>query len=324
MTARALLKAPSMTTSRLILLCLVAPLAACTVGGEAGDDTSAGDDGVTGETLAGSISSDRTITGPVTMTTDTQIEAGTTLTFAAGATLTAETAKTLRVYGTLLLQGAGGSPVTIGATSATWAGIVAETGATVTASYVEGGATAVFVYSKAGSTVMIDHANLTGVGKASQVEGTVTITASTFEGNSGVNILSTGNLSATDTTFLGLAGDTVVQTGGVLVLDHVDVGNTSTSADHCAMHLNAGSDVTVSYSNISDTTVGLMIGGTDGASFSYNNFENLTNLEDISSDVLNTNGVFDHNYITGTPAAIPGITITNPELALIADAGPRI
>jgi hypothetical protein len=248
-----------------------------------------------------------------------------TLTISAGTVIEAATGKKLSVQGTLAIQGAAGSEVMIAPPSGSgaWNGFVAETGSTVNIAYVSGTDVANFLYSKPNSNATLDHINVTGIGKASQVEGTVTITKSSFEGMSGINILATGNINVSDTYFLGTAGDTVVQTGGVLVLDHVNVGNTSSNTDHCAMHLNAGSDVTVSYSNISDTSVGLMIGGTDGASFMWNNFENLTNLEDISVDVDNSNGVFDHNYITGTPVPIPGITITNPEAARVPDAGPR-
>lgn len=313
-----------MKTARLIAFLFAAPLAACTVGGTGtGDDVPPGDDQPPGDGLSGSVAADRTLSGTVQMTDDTQVEAGVTLTVSAGTVLEPAAGKTLRIKGTLRIQGAAGSEVMIAPPAGAWAGIVAEAGATVEIAYVTGAMASVFVYSKATSTTTIDHANLTSIGKASQVEGAVTITSSHFEGNTGVNILSTGNLSATDTYFLGTTGDTVVQTGGTLVLDHVDVGNVSTGADHCALHINSGSDITVSYSNITDTTVGLMIGGTDGASFTYNNFSNLTNLEDISSDVLNTNGVFDHNYITGAPVTISGITFTNPETIAVPDAGPR-
>jgi hypothetical protein len=309
-----------MKTTWLIVL-LAAPLAACTAGEAASGDDAPGDD--TG-TFTGTITTDRTLTGAVSMTGDATIETGVTVTVSAGTMFEAATGKTLRVKGTLNVMGAAGSEVLMIASAGTWSGIVAETGGTVNIQYVEGGDVANFVYSKMGSTTVIDHVTLTGIGRASQIEGMVTITSSSFEGSAGVNIQTTGNLSATDTHFIGTAGDTVVQTGGVLVLDHVNVGNTSTSNDHCAMHLNAGSDVTVTASNISDTTVGLMIGGTDGAQFTGNNFENLTNLDDISVDVLNTNGVFDGNYITGTPTPIPGITITNPAPAKILTAGPRL
>jgi hypothetical protein len=311
-----------MQTRRLILA-LVLPLAACTVGGAPGDD-SPGDD-VAPDVLAGSVAMDRTITGSVTLLNDTTIEAGVTLTVSAGSVIEATTGKKISVKGTLVISGAAGSEVMIAPPSGggAWAGFVAETGGVVNIAYVEGTDVANFLYSKTGSTATIDHVNLIGIAKAVQAEGTVTITKSSFEGVSGINVLSTANVNVSDTSFIGTAGDTVVQTGGTLVLDHVNVGNTSTNNDHCAMHLNAGSDITVSYSNISDTTVGLMIGGTDGASFMWNNFANETNLEDISVDTPNTNGVFDHNYITGTPATIPGITITNPEAAAVPDAGPR-
>ena len=313
-----------MKTSRLILA-LVLPLAACTVGGaDDGTNPPPGDD--TGpQTLSGSITQDSTISGSVTLLNDATVEAGVTLTISAGTQIEATTGKKLSVKGTLLIQGVAGQEVAIAppAGGGAWAGIVAESGGSVDVAYVTGHDVAVFLYSKAGSTATIDHVTLTTAGKAAQVEGMVTITKSSFEGNTGVNILTTGNLSATDSTFNGTTGDTIVQTGGVLVLDHIAVGNTSTTNDHCAMHLNTGSDVTVSYSNIMDTTVGLMIGGTDGASFTYNNFDNLTNLEDISVDTPNANGIFDHNYIAGTPVTITGITISNPEAAMVPGTGPR-
>jgi len=313
-----------MKTSRLIFA-LVLPLAACTVGGaDDGTNPPPGDD--TGPTtLAGSVAQDTTVSGPVTLLNDTTVEAGVTLTIAAGTQLEATTGKKISVKGTLLIQGVAGQEIAIAppAGGGAWAGFVVETGGSADIAYVTGHDVANFLYSKSGSTATIDHVTITAAGKASQVEGMVTMTKSSFEGNTGVNVLTTGNLSATDCSFTGTTGDTIVQTGGVLVLDHISVGNTSTTNDHCAMHLNTGSDVTVSYSNIMDTTVGLMIGGTDGANFSYSNFDNITNLEDISSDTLNTNGTFDHNYIAGTPVTITGITFTNPETVMVPGTGPR-
>jgi hypothetical protein len=312
-----------MKTSRLILA-LVLPLAACTVGGTGDDMNPPPGDDTAPTTLAGSVSTDTMVSGPVTLLNDTTVEAGVTLTIAAGTVLDAQTAKKISVKGTLLIQGVAGQEVQIApATGGAWAGFVVETGGSADIAYVTGHDVANFLYSKSGSTATIDHVTMTNAGKATQVEGMVTITKSSFQGNTGINVLTTGNISATDSTFQGTSGDTIVQTGGTLVLDHIAVGSSSTGNDHCAMHINAGSDVTVSYSNIMDTTVGLMIGGTDGASYSYNNFSNLTNLEDISSDTLNSNGTFDHNYITGTVPNIPGITFTNPEAAMIPGTGPR-
>jgi len=314
----------TMKTTRLIALLLAAPLAACTVGG--GDDTvPPGDDTVppSGNDIAGAIAADVTLSGTVHLTDDATVNPGVTLTLSAGTVFEAATGKTLRVQGNLVISGALGQEVMMMPASGTWAGIVAEAGSNVNIAYVQGGMVSNFVYSKATSVVTIDHVILTGVGKASQVEGLVTITKSSFEGSSGVNVLTTGSLDASDTYFLGTAGDTLVQTGGTMTLDHIDVGNTSTTGDHCAFHINAGSAIAVSYSNITDTSVGLMIGGTTGANFMYNNFDNIMNLEDISSGVLNSGGVFDHNYITGTPTTIQGITITNPEAIAVATAGPR-
>jgi hypothetical protein len=269
-----------MKTTRLLVLLLAFPVAACTVGGADGP----GDDVVDPPTtISGSITSDTTVMGAVGLTGDATVEAGVTLTLAPGTVLEATVGKSLRVKGTLIVNGAAGQEVMMmpGAGQGAWAGIVAETGSTVNLQYVVGTTVANFLYSHTGSVVTIDHVTMAETTKALVVEGTVTVTNSRFDDikmNAGVNILSTGTLTASDTYFYGSGGDTIVQTGGALVLDHIDVGSMSTAADHCALHLNPGSDVTISYSNIRDTSVGLMIGGTTGANFTFNNFSNLENL----------------------------------------------
>jgi hypothetical protein len=315
--------AVTMKISRLAVLLLAVPLAACTVGGTGGDDGDDGDDGVTPGDLDGSITADRSVSGMVSMTNDVIVEPGVTLTIAAGSMLEVATGKTLRVRGTLAIEGAAGSEVTILPTTGNWAGIVAEAGSTVTASYVTGMDVANVVFSHMGSTTTLDHVTMTEVGHASVVQGMVTITRSRFEGISGVSIHETGHLDVSDTYFVGTAGDTVVQTGGTLIMAYTNVGNTATTGDHCAMHLNEGSHAEVTYSNISDTSVGLMIGGNVGSTFTFSNFQNELNLQDISSGVPNSGGSFDSNYITGTPPTIPGMPITNPAGAPIATAGPR-
>jgi hypothetical protein len=311
-----------MKNSRLAVF-LAVPLAACTVGGGGPGDDGGDDTTLPPGDLDGSITADRTVSGMLSMTNDVTVEAGVTLTVAAGSMIEVAPGKTLRVHGTLAIQGMAGSEVTIVPTSDTWAGIVAESGATVTASYLTGMDVANVVYSHMGSTSTLDHVTMMNVGQASVVQGMVTITRSRFEGRSGVSIHPSGYLDVSDSYFIGTAGDTVVQTGGTLIMAYTNVGNTSTSGDHCAMHLNDGSHAEVSYSNISDTSVGLMIGGNIGSTFTFSNFQNLENLQDISSGTPNT-GSFDNCYITGTPPTIAGMPITNPAAAPIATAGPRL
>jgi hypothetical protein len=311
-----------MKISRLIVVFLAVPLAACTVGGT-GDDGDDGDDGVTPGDLDGSITADRTVSGMVSMTNDVIVEPGVTLTIQAGSMLEVATGKTLRVRGTLAIEGAAGSGVTILPATGNWAGIVAESGSTVSATYLSGMDVANVVFSHVGSTTTLDHVVMTDVGHASVVQGMVTITRSRFEGISGVSIHDSGHLDVSDTYFIGTAGDTVVQTGGTLIMAYTNVGNTAVTGDHCAMHLNEASHAEVTYSNISDTSVGLMIGGNVGSTFTFSNFENQVNLQDISTGVPNSGGSFDGNYITGTPPTIPGMPITNPAGAPIATAGPR-
>src|SRR5690242_4265677 len=100
-----------MKTSRLIFA-LVLPLAACTVGG-ADDGTPPPGDDTGPTTLAGSVAQDTTVSGAVTLLNDTTVEAGVTLTIAAGTQLEATTGKKISVKGTLLVQGIAGQEVAI-------------------------------------------------------------------------------------------------------------------------------------------------------------------------------------------------------------------
>jgi hypothetical protein len=309
--------------TRLACLFLVVCAGACNVG-STGDD--GGDDGtgVPGE-ISGSVSQSATWSGTVTLVADATIEPNVTITVAAGTMFLAADSTKLTVRGTLQVDGVAGQDVSIlpvtGAVS--WAGIVAESGGVVDIAYATGMDVAKFVDCKSGATCSIDHANFTGVGYAIWAGGTATVTRSQFEGlvNQGV-FIDTGDLTITDSVFLGAGGDTIVQSGGSLDMSYSAVGNSATTGDHCAMHVGAAGSLSITYSNIEQTSVALMIGNTDGAVFNYNNF--LVNSSDVDPVGPNTAANFQHNYWdAGVPAPLAGFDFANPEAAPVATAGPR-
>ena len=320
-----------MKRTSLLAVLLAVPLMACTTGTVGDDvvgDDSGGDDTTTppGTTIGGNINTDQTLSGVVRMTGDAVVSPGVTLTLSAATEFPGAPGTTLTVSGTLLVQGALGTEARLVPVPGqpAWGGIVAQPGSTINIMYASVTGMDTIVDCKAGASCTLDHVTSTAVGKAVQADGNVTITRSRLEVTTGV-FINTGTVLMADSVLLGTSGDTIVQSGGSLTMEYSDVGNMNSTGDHCAMHLNPGSDAIVTYSIIRSTPYGLMINGTSGVVFNFNNWlDNTADIDRAASN--NVNADFQNNYFpNGTPLILQPnqFNFNNVLLEPVPDAGPR-
>lgn len=313
-----------MKAAAVLVLPLALLTAACVVGDSGGGD----DDDLPPPTgITGSITGDQTWSGAQTIVGNTTIEAGVTVTVTAGAAIEAMDGLTLRVKGTLRIDGTADAAVTLlpTADALTWAGIVADDGADVGITYAEGTDVATLLYCHTGATCALDHVTFDSLGKALVVEGTATLSKSRISNvqNGGVTVMN-GDLTITDTYLLTSTGDVVIQNGGSLVIDHSEIGETTGSYEHCDLHIGSAGALTITRSNIRSGVFGMMLGGTNGAVMQYNNWVENDPDQDISEVGLNTAVDLRFNYWDqGAPALGAEYDVTMAAAARITDAGPR-
>ncbi len=306
-----------------VALALTLLCGACVVGGDGDDDATVPPP--TG--ITGSIEGNQTWSGAQTIVGDTTIEDGATVTVTAGAAIEVRDGLTLRVRGTLRVEGTEAAKVTFLPTADAlgWAGIVADDGAEVSLAHVEGTDVATLVYCHGGATCALDHVVFDGLGKAVVVEGTATVTRSRISDvvNGGITVMN-GNLTITDSHVLTSSGDLVVQNGGTLVIEYSEIGETTGSYEHCDLHIGSAGSLRVTRSIIRSGVYGMMIGGTDGAVFQYNNWVENDAGNDVSEVGINSNVDMRFNYWDqGAPQLGPQFDVSSPAAEPIADAGPR-
>ena len=294
--AHALLYTPVM--NKLLLVALSLPLVACVVGSDqgAGDDgTGGGDDGSgsgsgsgSGMTTAGHIATNTTWTGPVSVTANTTVDPGITLTIAAGATVSVKAGVSITVSGIIDAQGTKASPVALGPETAGgyWSGLLIPTGGEIKYAFV----------------------NQTG-GGISTTGGKAVIVDSTMAKVSGDFLVMNGGNVDVSYSRIGLAE-------GV-------TGDTT----HCDMHFGGtGNVIKVTRSDIGTTPYGLMFYSGTGAIFTNNNwYGNQTDVDVTPGSGVS--GDFTGSWFDGpAPVAKNGTTLTG--LAALSatkliDAGPR-
>ncbi len=247
-----------------------------------------------------------------------------TVTVTAGTAITARDGVSLRVHGTLEVIGTADAPVSMLPAAMTWAGIVVESGGAASLAYVEGTDVATLLYCHAGALQCdLDHVDFTGISQAIIAEGPALVTASRFVeiANGGLTVRTGGNLTVRDSYILTSQGDLIVANGGTLTIEYSEIGDTLGSYDHCDLHINGGT-ISITRSNIIEGVYGMMLGGTDGAVFNYNNW--MGNDTDISEVGTNTAVNAQHNYwANGAPALGAAYDVSLEEPAPITDAGPR-
>lgn len=318
---------------RAALLGVVFLLPACTleaVGPGPGDDTG-GDDPpiVTGEgEKAGAITADETWSGTITLVGNVTIEPGATVTIAAGTELLGKDGLGITVEGSLVVAGTAEAPVTMGRADGAqrWAGIVAAAGGAVQIAYAEGTDVATLLYCHDGAALChLDHVDFSGISSAIIAEGVALVTSSRIVdiANGGLTVRGAGgDLTVRDSVITTSTGDLVVQTGGTLLVEYSEIGDTQGVFDHCNFHIGAAASLTITRTNIINGVYGMMLGGTSGASITYNNWTG--NTTDLSEVGVNTAVDLTNNYwANGAPALGAAYDVSSPAPAPIADAGPR-
>lgn len=287
--ARPLLYAVPM--SKLLALALAVPLLACTVGG--GDDTGGGGTGPDGGGggggggVSGTIAADATWTGSVTISGQTVIAAGVTVTVEAGTTISFEAGGVgVNVAGVLAVQGTKAAPVTIGPAAA-------------------GGNHGGFVIPTGGA-LELTYAVQTGGGIRTE-GGTATIVDS--------------RMSRTSGDFIVMSGGALAMSYSQLGLDAGQTGDTT----HCDLHFGGtGNTVSVTHSNIATAPYGLMFYGGTGAVFTGNNWYGNQTHVDTQPGVQ---GDFTGSWFEGSaPVPASGANLVGLDAlatARLADAGPR-
>jgi hypothetical protein len=309
--------------------------AACTVGTLGGPDpgggtgsdpgSGTGSDPQSGQ-ISGNITSDQTWSGNVTIAGNTVIDAGVTVTVAAGTTIEGKAGASVHVSGVLDMQGTKDSVVTVLPVQGvpTWPGFVADQGGSLTMTHVMGSNIATLAYCHAGATCSLDHVDFSAMGLAVAVEGTMTINASrlTQVSNGGVTITG-GDLKIVDSYVLTSQGDIIIQNGGKLDVQYSEIGDAQGSYEHCDFHINSAASLSITHSNIRNGVYGMMIGGTTNATIQYDNFVKNGKGTDIDPLSTNTNADFQYNYWDQGAPTMPGGNFANTMAAMITDAGPR-
>ncbi len=281
--------------NKLLALALSLPLFACVVGSDqpAGTGDPGGDDGTgsgsgSNTTTPGHITTNTTWTGDVAVTANTTVDAGVTLTIAAGAKVTVKSGIALTVNGTIDAQGTKASPVTIGPDVAGgfWSGISIPAGGAIRYAYV----------------------NQTG-GGISTSGGSATIVDSQMAKVSG--------------DFLVMNGGSVDVSYSRIGLPENATGDTT----HCDMHFGGtGNTIKVTHSDIGTTSYGLMFYAGTGAIFTNNNwYGNQTDVDVTPGSGVS--GDFTGSWFDGTaPVQKTGTTLTGLNAlsaTKLLDAGPR-
>jgi hypothetical protein len=266
--------------NKLLTLGLSLPLLACVVGGDAttGDDGSggSGSNGSNGSNGSGTpdtalhISSDMTLTPTYDVAKQTVVDAGATVTIPAGATVTFAPNTSIEVRGTVVVQGSKASPVHLSPATA-------------------GGHHYGFTVS-AGGTLTMSYGIQTGGG----------ITANG------------GTVTVTDTLMSQASGDFLVVGAGKVDVSFSAIGlepGAGTDTTHCDLHFGGtGTTISITHSNISTSSYGLMLYGGTGVVLTNNNWFSNSIQVDTSPGV---SGDLSGSWFDKTaPKAGPGATLT--------------
>jgi nitrous oxidase accessory protein NosD len=213
------------------------------------------------------------------------------------------------------------------ADSMTWAGVIADPGGSVHHAHPHGTHDATLLYCHDGAILChLANVEFTGIAQLIVAEDLALIQDSrvTDISNGGLTIRApAGDLTVRDSYVMTSTGDLIVQQGGTLLVEYSEIGDTQGSYDHCNFHISSAGSLTITKTNIVNGVVGMMIGGTTGASITGNNW--MSNDDDVQEVGVNTAVDMTGNYWeNGAPVLGPEYDVSNPALEPIADAGPRL
>jgi hypothetical protein len=153
--------------------------------------------------------------------------------------------------------------------------------------------------------------------------GTLNMTYVQSKGG-GFSISGTGTLKARDSEFSNTNGDLLVASGGTIDMQYSWLGEPEGTTDttHCDMHFEGSAplNLTISHSNVSTSSYGIMLyaGNVD---LTYNNW--FGNSFDIDRQATGMGNLSNSYFKKGNPAASASLTQSNMATSMVADAGPR-
>ena len=285
----------SAVMNKLLRLALALPLVACTVGtgndtdpgGEPGTGTGTGPGTGTGTGTGDHITSNTTWSGAMDVSKATTVDAGVTLTIAAGTTVKFGTSGAITVKGIVDIQGSKAQVVTLAPSTA-------------------GGFYPGFVVSLGGELKM-NYAVQTG-GENLIDGGKITVTNTRM--SNATHDLLVVNSGTVDMSYSAIGLEPAA----------------GTDTTHCDMHFGgSGTTIKVTHSNISTSAYGLMLYGGNNVDLTFNNWFNNPIQIDTTSGV--TADISNSWFDKGAPTAVAGAMLTNTNPAanrLPADmAGPQ-
>lgn len=283
--------------NKLLTLALSLPLLACVVGssgdtapgagGGTGGGTGPGTGGGTGADGKDHIKTSAMWSGTMSVAKETVVDPGVTLTIAAGTVVKFASSTGIEVLGTVDVQGTKASPVQLSPSAA-------------------GGHHYGFSVSGAGELKMTY-----GV----QVGGGISVVG--------------GKVTVADTRMSQADGDFLVISGGTVNVTYSAIGiepGAGTDTTHCDMHFGgSGAAISITHSNISTSSYGLMLYGGNNVKLTSNNwFGNSIQIDTsagVSGDI--TGGWFDKGPPPSTGSGGATLTVTPLATARLTDAGPR-
>jgi hypothetical protein len=281
--------------NKLLTLTLSLPLLACVVGSgtDTADDTGPAGPGGSGSAGGGGggvdnaehITGATMWTGTMNITKETVIDPGVTVTIAAGTIVKFAPSTSIDVKGTVNVLGTKASPVQL-------------------APSVAGGHHYGFSVSTGGELTMTY-----GI----QTGGGISVNG--------------GKITVTDTRMSQAEGDFLVVSSGKVNVSYSAIGlepGAGIDTTHCDMHFGgSGTTISVTHSNISTSSYGLMLYGGNNVDLTSNNWFNNPIQIDTSAGVSGniSGGWFDK----GAPTAGAGAMLVHDTLApaRLTDAGPR-
>ena len=279
----------------ILAVALAIPLFACTVGSET--DPPSNDDGDEhmdenpmpnpGDTLggvSGTIQADTTWSGTTRIKAETIIPTGVTVTVPAGATLNFANSATIKVQGTLKIEG----------TSAAKVNVQSEPGATYWGPISVAG------------TVDIKYGSFTG--------GAIYTTAASAN-----LIITDTKMFRAGGDYIIMNGGSINMT-----YSQIGAGPGETDSTHCNLHINSASSIVITNSNINNAPYGLMFYGGVNANFQTNNWYGAATKDvDTASGVSGnfSGGWFEKGAPQAGPGAT--LTANNLSATRLTNVGPR-
>lgn len=233
--------------------------------------------------VSGRISANTTWKDVIHLVGDVTVDAGVTLTVAAGTTVDAELGHAIRVAGVLDVAGTRDSKVVFRSLTPSdfWAGVAVERGGTFHASYLV----------------------MTGGNLGIASTATVTLVDSRMSHAGGDLLVMSGGTLDMSYSQIGL-----------------EAGQRDTT--HCDMHVSGPVNLTVTHSNLSTSAYGIMFYGGNNVIFTHNNwFSNAIDID--ISPAYPVQGDFSDSYFAKGAPELPGVNVDGAVGARLADAGVR-